>query len=228
MRIKKITNIVKSILHLDIYIKKTWHGNSYGGFYVADDFLNHDSVVYSFGVGEDISFDRSLKTKYGCSIYLFDPTPKSAHWLMSQKDCSDYIFSKVGLAKKSGIREFFLPCNDKHVSGSLTSRPELKSKSIDCEFSSLMDIMKTFGHGEIDLLKMDIEGEEYEVLRDLLDKGVKIGQIIVEFHDRFISTTDNSKDVIKEMRKKGYQCFGISESFQEMSFIHESLRMVKK
>lgn len=212
---------------LDISISKTWHGNGYGGFYIADGFLNHQSVVYSFGIGEDISFDRSVKKKYDCKIFLFDPTPKSELWLSSQKDFLDYTFIKAGLATKTGVREFFLPRNDEYVSGSLTSRPELNENSIDCQFFSLVDIMKTLGHNEIDLLKMDIEGAEYEVIRDLLNINIKIGQIIVEFHDRFPSLNDNSKYIIKEMRNKGYQCFGISESLQEMSFIHKSLIMAK-
>ena len=41
------------------------------------------------------------------------------------------------------------------------------------------------GHDSIDLLKIDIEGFEYEVLEDCLEDRIPIKQICVEFHDFF-------------------------------------------
>lgn len=223
MYIKVLTNRIKRFLLIDVFISKTWHGNDYGGFYVADEQLNRDSIVYSFGVGEDISFDRSIKKQYSCQIYLFDPTPRSESWLKTQCDFCDYNYLKVGLAKKSGEKQFYLPKNNDHVSGSLTNRQGLNQDSISCTFLNLREIMQKLQHNYVDLIKMDIEGEEYEVIRDLLNMGVIFGQIIVEFHDRFESVKDNSKYVIMEMRKHGYQCFGVSKSLEEMSFIHVSI-----
>ena len=46
-----------------------YHGSAYGGWNVAASQLNKDSIIYSFGVGEDISFDTSLIEKYGCNIF---------------------------------------------------------------------------------------------------------------------------------------------------------------
>lgn len=40
--------------------KKIWYGNGYGGFYVNPDLLNSSSIVYSIGIGEDISFDLDV------------------------------------------------------------------------------------------------------------------------------------------------------------------------
>jgi hypothetical protein len=49
-------------------------GTNYGGWYVPIDMnLTKDSVVYSAGVGEDISFDILLQNKYDCHVYLIDP-----------------------------------------------------------------------------------------------------------------------------------------------------------
>ena len=35
--------------------------------------------------------------------------------------------------------------------------------------------MGELGHDRIDLLKMDIEGAEYEVIRDVVESGVDVG-----------------------------------------------------
>jgi len=55
---------------------------------------------------------------------------------------------------------------------------------------SLRGIMKSLGHDHIDILKMDIEGSEYGVLREALNPTedptfppVNIGQLLVEVHE---------------------------------------------
>ena len=37
--------------------------------------LGRDSVVYSGGVGNDVTFEHELVRAFGCSIYLLDPSP---------------------------------------------------------------------------------------------------------------------------------------------------------
>ena len=60
----KITR-TKQHLKRSINCEHEWYGSEYGGFYVCPSLLNSQSVVYSFGVGEDISFDKSIIEKHG-------------------------------------------------------------------------------------------------------------------------------------------------------------------
>lgn len=54
------------------------YGTKYGGFFLPERMnLDEKSVIYSFGVGEDISFDVNLSHQYGSHIHLFDPTPRA-------------------------------------------------------------------------------------------------------------------------------------------------------
>ena len=87
-------------------------GNDYGGFYVAADFLNESSVVYSFGIGEDISFDQQIIDSYDCIVHAFDPTPKSIQWIKSNKVPNKFIFHDYGIDILSGEKNFFLPENE--------------------------------------------------------------------------------------------------------------------
>ena len=41
--------------------------------------MSKDAVVYSVGLGQDISWDKALIEKYRCEVYGFDPTPKVCH-----------------------------------------------------------------------------------------------------------------------------------------------------
>lgn len=53
-------------------------GTDYGGYLLPENIkLDSNSIVYSIGIGEDISFDTTLSGKYNCKVYMFDPTPRS-------------------------------------------------------------------------------------------------------------------------------------------------------
>jgi len=54
-------------------------GTKYGGFYYPEnlDGLNHESIVYCIGAGEDISHDIVLGNKLESKIYIIDPTPRA-------------------------------------------------------------------------------------------------------------------------------------------------------
>ena len=68
--------------------------------------------------------------------------------------------------------------------------------------------MRENGHDHIDLLKLDIEGAEYGVLRSILEDQLQVGIICVEYDevhnaidDRYIQRIRRS---IAELRKVGY------------------------
>ena len=52
---------------------------------------------------------------------------------------------------------------------------------VKCE--TVSSLMKKYGHTHVDLLKIDIEGAEYGVLEAIMESGVQIRQIAVEFHN---------------------------------------------
>jgi len=89
---------------------------------------------------------------------------------------------------------------------------------------SISSILKELNHSKIDVLKMDIEGSEYDVLEDILTVDIKINQLLIEFHDRFFEHgQEKSKAIIKKLAKKGFLIFGVSASKEEVSFIHKSV-----
>ena len=71
-------------------------GNDYGGFPIVTTTLTKESIVYSFGIGEDISFDVGLIKQFGCRIIGFDPTPKSHSWITKKKLPGNFSFHTFG------------------------------------------------------------------------------------------------------------------------------------
>jgi hypothetical protein len=83
--------------------------------------------------------------------------------------------------------------------------------------------MRDLDPQKIDVLKMDIEGAEYEVLDEILDRGLAVQQILVELHHRFPEMgIDRTRRAIRSVSAAGYRIFFASESGEEYSFIRSS------
>jgi FkbM family methyltransferase len=209
--------------HLNIKVnqKHEWLGNGYGGFFVCPDFIDTSSIVYSFGIGEDISFDMELITRFNCTVFGFDPTPKSVNWIQNQELPENFKFFEYGIGRKTKMQTFYLPKNPDHVSGSLIAHNNVaQDQAVQVQMKSFEDIIIQLGHSHIDILKMDIEGAEYDVLENILNAGIDINQILIEFHDRFFEDGHHrTKMAIQFLRSKGYSIFAVSKSKEEISFI---------
>lgn len=201
-----------------------WYGSSYGGFYINPSLLNENSIVYSFGIGKDITFDLACIRNHKCKVFGFDPTPKSINYIGSKRISEKFKFFQYGIAAETGIQEFFLPADSRGVSGSLVNTDAVDEKNkITVQMKSFTDITSELGHTAIDVVKMDIEGSEYEVLENVIDAGIPVKQILVEFHDRLFDPTEfRSKHIVEKMRLRGYEIFAVSMSFEEVSFIYRN------
>ncbi|KAF4993972.1 hypothetical protein FGRMN_6103 [Fusarium graminum] len=125
-------------------------------------------IVYSFGVDDDSSFEAELLQRTNARIWGYDSHVKS--WA---KQIAEYQYPRATF-KKAMIGK---------ISDSKAYPPVL----------TIQDIMKMNGHSYVDLVKMDIEGAEFETLTSLIDSIVSLeketgnstlpfGQLLIEFH----------------------------------------------
>lgn len=213
-------------LHPDIHCKAKWYGSAYGGFFIHPDLLRSSSIIYSFGIGKDITFDTKCIHKHQCQIFAFDPTPKTIEWLKTRKLSPNFKFFPYGITEKAaGQYSFFLPRNPKAVSGSLMHQDLVDmDNAVQVTMKPMADIMHELGHQHIDVVKMDIEGSEYAVLDNILNANISIDQILIEFHDRLFDVrSPKSKEIVEKLRAAGYGLFAHSSSYEEISFIKRSL-----
>jgi FkbM family methyltransferase len=198
-------------------------GSDYGGWTVATAAgLGPGSNVYSVGVGEDISFDLALINAFGCSIAAFDPTPRSIAWASAQKVPDELHFYPWGLGGSDGTMSFSPPRDPRHASYSAVSN---SGSSIQCEVYRLSTIMTKLRHVQLDLVKMDIEGAEYDVIEDMQGTKVRPRQLLVEFHHGLYGIgIQKTKSAISQLKSLGYKCFSISPTGREYSFVSQSQR----
>ncbi|MER8595864.1 FkbM family methyltransferase [Mesorhizobium sp. M1182] len=197
-------------------------GSGYGGWDVAGGILDKESIVYSFGVGEDASFDIGLMHRFGMDVHAFDPTPKSIAWVRGQAFPVQFKLHEYGLADFDGDILFKPPENPSHVSHTILERPQTDAQSVSLPVKRLSTIMRELGHKRIDLMKMDIEGAEYCVIEDLGRTDVRPKQLLVEFHHRFPAVgAQKSLDAIAKLKALGYGLFSVSPTGEEYSFLHK-------
>jgi len=202
-----IINYINISYYISIIMEIERLGTDYGGWYVPKNMnLNTNSVVYSGGAGEDISFDLLLQSKYNCNVMLIDPTSKAINHfdevklyynskqLFTGNIQNDYYsciqllhpdFDKIkylnlGLWDKKDNLKFYKQTNDSYVSQSLVEN------MFGCDYDiipvdSIKNIMVQQGHTHIDLLKLDIEGAEIEVINQMLDDKIYPTHVLIEF-----------------------------------------------
>lgn len=180
-------------------------GSSYGGWIVPVHYLDKKSICYMVGAGEDISFDLAVAKRFGCEVLIFDPTPRSkAHfdllvetshlmnvlplhnnpkefYVLDRESFNHLRFYEMGLWKKTDHLKFFSPKNKAHISHSIANLQNTDEYFV-APVKRLCEIMSENNHHKLDILKLDIEGAEFEVIDSIIEDNVNIKILCIEFH----------------------------------------------
>ncbi len=216
----------KALIGMDIDPVIEYHcaierfGSYHAGWTVCPDLLGADSVVYSFGIGEDISCDLELIARFKLTVFAFDPTPKSIQWVETQTLPPNFYLQRYGLASGDGTIRLHSPKNPKFVSHSIIAPRRGVTREIAVPVHRFATILNQLGHRRVDLLKMDIEGSEYNVIPDLLSAPTLPTQLLIEFHHRFPRVgAVRTKQALCMLHDAGYRIFAYSPSGEEISLI---------
>jgi len=155
--------------------------------------LKSSSVVYGGGIGSDISFEHELVKKFGCQIVLFDPSPTGRKTMeLPENKIPNFHYFPMALADHVGTIKMSPPVDEQGDSWFAQSGG---TQSIEVPCTDLQSLMARNGHNHIDLLKLDIEGSEYEVIKDILSKKIPIRQICVEYHHGIVPGVRRSQTI---------------------------------
>lgn len=188
-------------------------GTDYGGWVIDLDFIKDGDTIIDAGLGEDISFIEDLLRRRNVNVIGVDPTPKS-HIYVESKNISSLTLLKKAIAPHGTEKiNLYMNANPSHVSESyLPDHGSVDQRFHTVECISFKDMIKNYNPV---LVKMDIEGAEYDVLCECI--GVK--QICVEFHHHCLKTKSikDTEKMIKMLKSKNYELIhsknGIEHSF---------------
>ena len=189
--------------------------HNYGSWDLPKDFkLSPDAIVYSAGVGFDVTFDLELIRRWGCVVHAFDPGDEVRDYLATLALPPEFRFQQVALGTTDG-RHAFIKSND--ASYSVTAS---QAEDVDhLQTRTVATLMADRGHLSIDLLKMDIEGFEYAVLDQMIESGLRPRCLLVEFHHFQQKRREETLKIVQRLKDAGYRNFWISDLGAEYGFI---------
>lgn len=177
-------------------------GSEWGGWAVPDDLIDETWICYCVGAGSDVSFDLALIARYGALVRCVDPGPEFRKQAEAEADGEDrFSFHEVALSFRDGPLEMFGAENP--GSGSLSAVNLYGTQRlVTMPGRTLQSLMAAEGDERVDLLKLDIEGSEYDVLGslDLSSLGVRV--LCVELHAS--EPVHDALRLIERLRSQGY------------------------
>lgn len=148
--------------------------------------LNENSIVMDLG-GYKGEFSADIYCKYSSTIFVFEPIISFYEIIKSKfSNTNKVIPYPFGLAGKDGHLKISLTDNSSSV--------YIESEEFEIiKLKSIIHFIKENNITNVDLIKINIEGGEYEILETLIEnKMISIFKNIqVQFHDFII---DNAKD----------------------------------
>jgi FkbM family methyltransferase len=187
------------------------HHAAYGNYLLDTRLpLTSASIVYSIGVGGDLSFDNAVSQRHGCPIFLFDPTPTTVDFMTIQNGKNPLLrFEATGVWDSDTTLRFFVP--KRGGSSSIFGSSGRSSAYFDAPCSTLRTIMEKHGHEHLDVLKLDIEGAAFRVLEHMFREHIYPDQVVVELERyrsdvhgflKFFSAVD---ELTTKAREVGYE-----------------------
>jgi FkbM family methyltransferase len=162
--------------------------------------LDDKSIVFDVG-GYKGEFATAIISRYNSNVYIFEPLPQFyAHIkkvFIKNHKVHTYCF---GLSNKSSFEYISLADNSSsiYIKNAETEKIELKD---------IIEFMREEQIEYVDLLKLNIEGAEYDLLDWLISNNwlTKFKNIQVQFHDFVIPNAEQRMRGIQDQLKKTHE-----------------------
>jgi FkbM family methyltransferase len=193
-------------------------GDRNASWFVSPQGLTATAVVYSFGVGRNISFERALIERFGVTVHAFDPTPRALEWVRSQRLPDRLVLHELGLADRDGTARF-VPSRRAGGENFSMVRETGIGEAIEAPVRRFVTLASLVGEAP-ELVKLDIEGTEYSVLPDMLASGFRPRQVLIEFHHRWREVRPRrTREAIRLLNRHGYRVADVSPKGKEYTFV---------
>lgn len=193
-------------------------GTRYGGWWLDTTAVGPRPLLIDCGLGEDISFPTAfLKRFSGARVIGVDANPRSIAYCKLHCPSGMEVIAGAFWTHAGQTMVFHLPRAQDQlrqgadgVSGSLDDSHEYVGGGEQIEVSTvdLDALLAHAGSAECDVLKLDIEGAEYELLNALAHSGrIRTArQILVEFHHGWTRRTlEDTRNVVERLAVAGFQ-----------------------
>lgn len=142
--------------------------------------------------------------KYGTVHHGWDPTPTALQYTNKRKMPAAFHFHPVGLAARDGNITLKLPTGNQ-ASYTVMEFPNKAQQGtvVNVPVWTVQSMLKSLRHSQLAILKMDIEGTEFDVIREWnrTDYRVPAAQLLIEFHERYFTHRKGWRKMVPEAVK---------------------------
>lgn len=189
---------------------------SFAPNYIFFDRFNEKSVIVDVGCGYMAEFSQSLIEKYNLKAYGVDPTLKHKPHLLEieAKHGGKFKHIQVAITKENG-KISFNETLDNESGSILKDHKNILHDSIrtyEVESMNLPTLLNHLNLSEVDLLKLDLEGAEFELLNNITEEDIKpFKQIFIEFHHLAVKsyTKKDTLRMVNKIKSLGFKSFSL-------------------
>jgi FkbM family methyltransferase len=195
-------------------------GSAYGGWMVPAALIEPGWICYCVGAGNDISFDLELIKRFDVHVQSVEPVEQYVQEALRAADGEPrFAAYRAAIATSDG------PLRMQHThnpSGLALSSANLfdTHQFVEVPGRTLASLARELDHPRIDLLKLDLEGAEYEVVPQLdLDAlGVKAFALQIH-HNR---GPREAQRLIRQLDERGFELIGMRPTIK-LAFARRAL-----
>jgi FkbM family methyltransferase len=140
--------------------------------------LGPDSVVLDVG-GFEGQWASDIVAKYGCRVHVFEPVPAYARRISERFARNPLVqVHAAGLAAADGSATL-------SVAGDASSQVrDGGAETVTVPLRGIAGVLEEVGDGPIHLVKLNIEGAEYDLVEHIVETGIirRIVDLQVQFH----------------------------------------------
>jgi FkbM family methyltransferase len=175
-------------------------GTAYGGWPVPVQLLSRSSVVYSVGAGGDVTFDLGLIERTGCEVHSFDPTPEAARHVAAHAH-PRLTFHNVAIWTHTGELTMHRAADPRNMALSAVNLQHTdRSAVVRCQ--TIESARAELGHDSLPLIKLTVDGGEYDLLPQLALARWDTRVLVVALHHN--RPVRAALDLIAALRNQGF------------------------
>jgi FkbM family methyltransferase len=182
-------------------------GTDYGSWMVPAALIEPDWICYCVGAGADISFDLALIERFDVRVQSVEPVQEFVRLALEQAAGEPrFAAYRAAICTHEGP----LRMQRTHNPGALA----LSSANLfdTHEFTeipgrTLAGLARELGHPRIDLLKLDIEGGEYELIPQLDLQALEVKVFAVQLHHNRGPAA--ARGLIAHLHRQGFEAVAI-------------------
>lgn len=162
--------------------------------------LNENSIIMDLG-GYTGVWAKQMIDKYNPNVYILEPIPKFYNIMVDKfKDNDKVHLLNIGVGVKNEKSQIFL-------NGDATSSNIKNGNPVDVTFKNMETILNELGLNNVDLLQINIEGDEYLLLDNIIENGLvnKFKNIQIQFHLSVDNAVEKRNKIREGFKKNNFK-----------------------